>query len=79
VRGGNSLGRINGPSPGYRAGDTVLTQGFGGVSVFALQLARLLGAGVIATTSTAEKADRLRALGPPDVVNYTERSFPFLD
>ena len=57
----------------------MLTQGFGGVSVFALQLARLLGAGVIATTSTAEKADRLRALGPPDVVNYTERNFPFLD
>jgi len=40
------------------AGDTVLTQGSGGVSVFALQLARVLGAGVIATTSTAEKAER---------------------
>ena len=42
------------------AGDTVLTQGSGGVSVFALQFARILGARVIATTSTAEKADRLR-------------------
>jgi NADPH:quinone reductase-like Zn-dependent oxidoreductase len=37
------------------AGDTVLTQGSGGVSVFALQFARILGARVIATTSTAEK------------------------
>src|SRR5712671_6649064 len=45
------------------AGDTVLTQGSGGVSVFALQFARLLGARVIATTSTAEKAERLRAGG----------------
>ena len=36
-------------------GDTVLTQGSGGVSVFALQFARVLGARVIATTSTAER------------------------
>jgi alcohol dehydrogenase len=60
---------------GYRrvtAGDTVLTQGSGGVSVFALQFARILGARVIATTSTAEKAERLRALGASDVINYTE-------
>jgi NADPH:quinone reductase-like Zn-dependent oxidoreductase len=41
------------------AGDAVLTQGSGGVSVFALQLATVLGARVIATTSTAEKAERL--------------------
>jgi alcohol dehydrogenase len=54
------------------AGDTVLTQGSGGVSVFALQFARLLGARVIATTSTAEKAERLRALGASEVINYTE-------
>ena len=45
------------------AGDTVLTLGSGGVSVFALQFAGLLGARVIATTSTAEKAGRLKALG----------------
>ena len=60
---------------GYRrvtAGDTVLTQGSGGVSVFALQFARILGARVIATTSTAEKAERLKALGASDVINYTE-------
>jgi hypothetical protein len=40
-----------------------LTQGSGGVSVFALQFARILGARVIATTSSAEKAERLKAFG----------------
>jgi NADPH:quinone reductase-like Zn-dependent oxidoreductase len=54
------------------AGDTVLTQGSGGVSVFALQFARLLGARVIATTSTAAKAERLKALGASDAINYAE-------
>ena len=54
------------------AGDTVLTQGSGGVSVFTLQFARLLGARVIATTSTADKAERLRTLGASDVINYKE-------
>ena len=54
------------------AGDTVLTQGSGGVSVFALQFARILGARVIAMTSTTEKADRLRALGASEVIDYTE-------
>jgi len=54
------------------AGDVVLTQGSGGVSVFALQFAQVLGARVIATTSTAEKAERLKALGASDVINYTE-------
>src|SRR5260370_14704988 len=54
------------------AGDTVLTQGSGGVSVFALQFARVLGARVIATTSTAEKAERLKALGASDVINFAE-------
>jgi NADPH:quinone reductase-like Zn-dependent oxidoreductase len=49
-------------------GDTVLTQGSGGVSVFALRLARVLGARVIATTSTAEKAERLKALGAAEVI-----------
>jgi NADPH:quinone reductase-like Zn-dependent oxidoreductase len=53
------------------AGDTVLTQGSGGVAVFALQFARVLGACVIATTSTAEKAERLKALGASEVINYT--------
>ena len=54
------------------AGETVLTMGTGGVSVFALQFAKLLGARVIATTSSAEKAKRLRELGADDVINYRE-------
>lgn len=54
------------------AGDTVLTQGSGGVSSFALQFARLLGAQVIATTSSAAKAERLKALGATAVINYVE-------
>ena len=53
---------------GVTAGDTVLTQGTGGVSIFAL----LLGAQVIATTSSAEKAERLKALGAAAVINYVE-------
>lgn len=59
---------------GITAGDTVLTQGSGGVSLFALQLAKLLGARVIATTSGPEKAERLRALAADEVIDYT--AFP---
>src|ERR1700720_3392083 len=54
------------------AGDTVLIQGSGGVSVLALKFARVLGARVIAPTSPAEKAERLKALGASDVINYAE-------
>jgi NADPH:quinone reductase-like Zn-dependent oxidoreductase len=49
---------------------TVLTLGSGGVSLFALQFAKLFGARVIATTSSKEKEERLKALGADDVVNY---------
>ena len=55
-----------------KAGETVLVQGTGGVSVFALQLAKAAGARVVATTSSAEKAERLRGLGAALVVNYVE-------
>jgi len=55
------------------AGDTVLTQGTGGVSIFAVQFARLLGVRVIATTSSAGKAERLMSLGASAVINYTEK------
>ena len=48
---------------GIGPGTTVLAQGTGGVSIFALQLARALGARVLATTRSAAKAERLRALG----------------
>ncbi|MCW5980431.1 MAG: NAD(P)-dependent alcohol dehydrogenase [Bryobacteraceae bacterium] len=53
-----------------RPGDTVLTLGSGGVSLFALQFARLAGARVIATTGSDAKADRLRAMGAMAVINY---------
>ena len=54
------------------AGQTVLVQGSGGVSVFALQIAKSLGARVIATSSSAEKLEKLSALGADELVNYKE-------
>lgn len=53
-----------------RPGDTVLIEGTGGVAIFALQLARAAGARVIATSKSAAKADRARALGASDVIDY---------
>lgn len=55
-----------------QAGEQVLIEGSGGASVFALQFAVALGAKVIATSSSAEKAERLRALGASEVINYRE-------
>ena len=57
---------------GIRPGDSVLVQGTGGVSIFALQFAKALGARVIATSSSEEKLDRLRSLGADHVINYRE-------
>lgn len=54
------------------AGEQVLIQGTGGVSLFALQFAKMHGATVLATTSQAEKAQRLTALGAAKVVNYRD-------
>ncbi|ROT39584.1 putative alcohol dehydrogenase [Sodiomyces alkalinus F11] len=53
-----------------RAGDWVLVQGTGGVSVAALQFAVAVGADVVATTSTGGKAERLRGLGAKHTVDY---------
>lgn len=53
-----------------KAGETVLTLGTGGVSIFALQLAKIHGARVIATSSSDEKITRVRKLGADDAVNY---------
>lgn len=53
-----------------KAGDTILTLGTGGVSIFALQLAKLHGAKVIATSSSDEKLARVRALGADETINY---------
>ena len=57
---------------GVTAGDTVLIQGTGGVSIFALQLARLLGARVFLTSSSAQKLARARELGAEVGINYRE-------
>lgn len=57
-----------------KAGDIVLVLGTGGVSIAALQFARTAGARVIATTSSEEKAARVKALGASDVVNYRQTS-----
>ncbi|KAE8332889.1 hypothetical protein BDV39DRAFT_215905 [Aspergillus sergii] len=53
-------------------GDIVLTQGTGGVSLFALQFAKASGAKVIATTSSREKANLLKKLGADEVIDYKE-------
>lgn len=53
-----------------KPGDTVLVQGTGGVSIFALQFAKLAGATVIATSSSEEKLEKLKALGADHLINY---------
>ncbi|KAA8570950.1 hypothetical protein EYC84_000327 [Monilinia fructicola] len=53
-----------------KPGDVVLTQGTGGVSIFAVQFAKAAGATVIATTSSDEKASALKKLGVDHVINY---------
>ena len=53
-----------------KAGDSVLIEGSGGMSILALQLAKASGATVYATTSSDAKAERLKAMGAAAVVNY---------
>jgi NADPH:quinone reductase-like Zn-dependent oxidoreductase len=55
-----------------KAGDTVLIEGSGGMSILALQIAKAAGAKVFATTSSEAKAERLKALGAEAVFNYKE-------
>jgi NADPH:quinone reductase-like Zn-dependent oxidoreductase len=55
-----------------KPGDTILVQGSGGVSIFALQLARATGAQVIATSSAAEKRARLERMGAAQVIDYRD-------
>jgi len=55
-----------------KAGETVLIEGTGGMSIFALQLAKAAGARVFATTSSEAKAERLKAMGVEAVVNYKQ-------
>ena len=54
-----------------KAGDVVVVQGTGGVSLFALQFAKLLGARVVATSSSDAKLQRVKAMGADHLVNYT--------
>ncbi len=55
-----------------KAGDTILLQGTGGVSIAALQFAKAAGAEVIITSSSDEKLERAKALGADHLVNYRE-------
>ncbi len=55
---------------GVKPGDTVLLQGTGGVSLFALQFAKAAGARVIVTSSSDEKLERVRKLGADVTINY---------
>jgi NADPH:quinone reductase-like Zn-dependent oxidoreductase len=57
-----------------KVGDRLLVQGTGGVSIFALQLARAAGATVIATSSSAEKRARLTAMGAAATIDYREHA-----
>lgn len=59
-------------SRALKPGQTVLTQGTGGVSIFAVQFAKAAGARVIATTSSKEKGEILRKYGADHVINYKE-------
>lgn len=55
-----------------KPGDVVLTQGTGGVSIFALQFAKAAGCRVISTSSSNDKLERLKSLGADELVNYKE-------
>jgi NADPH:quinone reductase-like Zn-dependent oxidoreductase len=69
----NALHYAGDPAQPVKEGDTVLIQGTGGVSLFALQFARLLGARVIGTSSNEEKLKRAYALGLDAGCNYRTR------
>ncbi|MBX7054138.1 MAG: NAD(P)-dependent alcohol dehydrogenase [Pyrinomonadaceae bacterium] len=60
-------------SGGLKAGETVLTLGTGGVSIFAVQFAKMFGARVIATSGSDEKIERLRSMGADETINYRTR------
>lgn len=57
-----------------KAGDTVLTLGTGGVSILALQLAKMNGATVVITSSSDEKLKLARSLGADVTINYRQNS-----
>jgi NADPH:quinone reductase-like Zn-dependent oxidoreductase len=57
---------------GIQPGASVLVQGTGGVSIFALQMAKAIGCTVIATSSNADKLERLGAMGADHLINYKD-------
>jgi NADPH:quinone reductase-like Zn-dependent oxidoreductase len=60
-------------SGNIKTGDSVLLQGTGGVSIFALQFASVYGCRTIITSSSDEKLNRAKELGANDLINYKER------
>jgi NADPH:quinone reductase-like Zn-dependent oxidoreductase len=70
----NALQHAGDPANPTQAGDTVVIQGTGGVSIFALQFAKLLGARVIGTSSSDEKLNRARTLGLDEGFNYKQNA-----
>ncbi len=70
----NALHHAGEPPSPAQPGDTVLIQGTGGVSIFALQFAKLLGLKVIGTSSSDEKLARASALGLDEGRNYKQHS-----
>jgi NADPH:quinone reductase-like Zn-dependent oxidoreductase len=69
----NALHHAGDPTRPTQPGETVLIQGTGGVSLFALQFAKLLGAKVVGTSSSDEKLARATALGLTAGCNYKQR------
>ena len=57
-----------------KPGEAVLLQGTGGVSIFALQFASILGARTIITSSSDDKLQRAKELGADDLINYKQRT-----
>jgi NADPH:quinone reductase-like Zn-dependent oxidoreductase len=68
----NALHQAGEPASPAQSGDTILIQGTGGVSIFALQFAKLLGCKVIGTSSSDEKLARARNLGLAEGFNYKQ-------
>jgi NADPH:quinone reductase-like Zn-dependent oxidoreductase len=69
----NALHDAGDPRDPARSGETIVIQGTGGVSIFALQFGKLLGARVLGTSSSDAKLERARGLGLDEGCNYRER------
>lgn len=56
-----------------KSDDSILLQGTGGISIFALQMASVLGTRIIITSSSDEKLEKAKELGATDLINYKTR------